>query len=69
MKIVPNPDAGEVDAIRYVVAQMYNLEEMLNGVEASHFGPDFKKACGAAYTARRYLEIELTQYEATDATD
>jgi hypothetical protein len=35
----------------------------LRALTANHLGPDFKKAREMAYATRRYLEIELTQYE------
>lgn len=56
------PDAFETDTVRYVIGQTESLEEILNGIDADHFGPDFLKAKDAAYQLRRYLEIELTQY-------
>ena len=61
-----NPNAWEIDSIGYVAAQMQNLEEILGGIDANRFGPDFKKACEHAYATRRYLEIELTQYGSDD---
>lgn len=67
MSVPAPPDMFEIDSIRYVVAQMENLEETLKSIEANHFGPDFQNACEMAYATRRYLEIELTQHE--DAID
>ena len=57
------PDSFEIDSIKHVVSHLQGLEETLTGMDAGQFGPDFTKACEAAYAARRYLEIELTQYE------
>ena len=56
-----SPDSFEIDSIEFVVSQMESVEEILKGMDANHFGPDFKKACEMAYATRRYLEIELTQ--------
>lgn len=61
------PDAMELDSIRHVVSHLEGLEETLAALDADRFGPDFAKARDMAYAARRYLEIELTQYG--DATD
>ena len=57
------PQPFEIDCIRHVVSHLEGLEETLGGIDATHFGPDFQKARDAAYVMRRYLEIELTQYE------
>lgn len=57
------PTTFDIDSIGHVVSQIQNLEEILEGIDANHLGPDFKKAREMAYATRRYLEIELTQYE------
>ena len=57
------PETYEIDTVRYVIGQAESIEEILNGIDVGHFGPDFLKAKESVYTLRRYLEIELTQYD------
>lgn len=65
--MIAQPQPFDIDTIRYVIGQAESLEEILGGIDADRLGPDFQKAKDAAYTLRRYLEIELTQY--TDHDD
>ena len=64
--IAGQPNTYDIDTIRYVISQATSLEEILGGVDADRLGPDFQKAKDSAYTLRRYLEIELTQYTDED---
>ena len=57
-----NPDSFDIDTVRYLVGQTANIESLLKELDDGQFGPDFAKAKESAYTLRRYLEIELSQY-------
>lgn len=64
--MIAQPQPFDIDTIRYVIGQTESLEEILGGIDADRLGPDFQKAKDAAYTLRRYLEVELTQYTDQD---